>query len=765
MHAVPTQRRNRAGPLGSPVPVAARTQRGGSAHALPRVPAGWLRTRTSCRAARRRARLAMALTGVMYNALSGINVAQEGLRNTSNNITNVNTEGYDRRIQIQESRLLGTQGAGVEVAEIRRIVDEFLAKQLLTARADAERYEIQNTLSLRLQALLGSPTQNSTITGRLDTLFASLGTLAIEPDSAVRREGVVTDIQAWADDVSRLSSQIQDLRQDADRRIGTAVNDMNAQIARIHDLNVQISRETNIGTDTSSLEEQRDDALSILAKYVDVRTFDQGNGFLGVTAASGIVLVDTNIRQLDYSLLGTVSTQTNFQQILVKKVVPGTTEVTGTGQPLDPNRSSGALDGLLEMRDEILPAFAISLGQLAGAVVDQLNAVHNDNSAVPPPSSMIGRNTGLVATDELNFTGAVTLAAIDSANDIDAVVVIDFDAGTVNGNAIGGTTLAALVAAVNTEFGGGEATLNLTGGLLTFAAGTSSGVALLQDSTSPSDRAGRGFAHFFGLNDLLTAGDDHSLTAGGSTTLQLRGPAGQVVVEFDLAVANIDARGTTWKAMLDELNAAASMGSFVTFSLDSSGALVATPISQYSGYSVVVTADATQRGATQVPLSDLFGIGNSYGMDAARFVQVVDDILEAPSLMALGKLDTSADALAGTFPALTPGDSQGAINLQAVEGTSVAFQAAGHLASINSSLSEYSGSVLTDFSNTGAIIEQFAEDRLQIVEALHQRVSDISGVNLDEELANMILYQNAFSAAARIIATVQEMFDALLAAV
>ena len=715
------------------------------------------------------------LTGVMYNALSGINVAQEGLRNTSNNITNVNTAGYDRRIQIQESRLLGSQGAGVEVAEIRRIVDTFLAKQLLTARADSERYEIQNTLSQRLQALLGSPNDNSTITGHLDSLFASLGTLAIEPDSAVRRKSVVTDIQAWADDVSRLASQIQDLRQDADRRIGVAILDMNAQIVRIRDLNVQISREQTIGTDTTSLEEQRDDALSTLAKYIDVRTFDIGNGYVGVTAASGIVLVDTNIRQLDYDPVGTVSTQTAFQQILVKKVVPGTTEVTGTGQPLDPNRSSGALDGLLEMRDEILPAFAISLGQLAAAVADQLNAVHNDNSAVPPPSSLAGRNTGMLATDEMNFSGGVTLAAIDASNDYDARVVIDFDAGTVNGVAIGGTTLGDLVAAVNTQFGGGEATLSLSGGVLTFAAGTSSGVAMLQDTTSPAERGGRGFAHFFGLNDLVTAGgeahydtgfaagDDHSLTAGGSTTLQLRGPAGQVAVQFDLTVTNIDARGTTWQDMLDELNA--NMGSFVTFSLNSDGALVATPISQYSSYSVVVTADTTQRGATQVAVSDLFGIGNSYRMDAARFVQVVEDIAEAPSRMALGKLDTSAAALAGTVPALTPGDSQGAINLQAVEGASVSFPAAGHLAAIRSTLGEYSGSVLSDFANTGAIIEQFAADRAQLVVALDQRVADISGVNLDEELANMILYQNAFSAAARIVATVQEMFDALLAAV
>lgn len=49
-----------------------------------------------------------------------------------------------------------------------------------------------------------------------------------------------------------------------------------------------------------------------------------------------------------------------------------------------------------------------------------------------------------------------------------------------------------------------------------------------------------------------------------------------------------------------------------------------------------------------------------------------------------------------------------------------------------------------------------------ISENLLSTTSGISGVNLDEELSNMIVYQNAYSANARTISTLQEMFDSLL---
>ena len=721
----------------------------------------------------------MTLSSIANIALSGLNTAQAGLRTTSNHLSNVNTEGYTRREQIQEALLVAGQGSGVAVAETRRVTDEFLSKQLLTANGDAERYTMMKDFFDRFESTLGEPGANSTITGRIDQMFSGVSALAIEPDSAVRRTATLTDIQGWGDEVSRLADKVQQLRQDADRQIKSAIDDVNNQLQRIHELNSLVARETHLGHDATTLEEQRDDALKKLSQYMDVGTYDMGNGFLGVTGARGMVLVDSGYRQLSYNPAGAVSTATRFQQIQVSKVDLATGLTFGNGLAFDPNRGSGKLDALLTMRDSYLPDFAAELGEMAGAVIDQFNAVHNENSAVPPPSTLTGRNTGLAGTDAIGFTGVAVFASLDANNNYVNRVTVDFTNGNIdNGGgtvALSGTTLADLINDLNGANGfNGSATASLTSGVLSIiAAGGATGVATMQDPTTPSDRGGRGFSHFFGLNDLLTASapshfdtgltaaDAHGLVAGGTMNIQLRGPAGQTPVTFNFTVAGL--AGLTMQDVVDELNT--GFGAAATFSLNAAGALVTTPSTQFPGYKIVVTSDTTARGTTQVPLSELFGIGPSYTADAARNIHVVTAIQNSSALFATAQLDDSAAAIAGTVPALAPGDNRGAVAFHQISNANVAFAAAGRMAAGTQTLAEYSGSVLSDFANAGSLIDQLQQDRGAFRDALKSRIADATGVNLDEELSNMLTYQNAFSASARLITTVQQMFDDLLQAV
>lgn len=214
--------------------------------------------------------------------------------------------------------------------------------------------------------------------------------------------------------------------------------------------------------------------------------------------------------------------------------------------------------------------------------------------------------------------------------------------------------------------------------------------------------------------------------------------------------------------VLTSLNATGAFSAVGTFTLDSNGALVMTPKSGYEKYKMVVVGDTTNRSGTKLTFSEFFGIGDKYVANAAAEMKVKDAIVADPKLLSLAKIDTTSAATGGTVPALTPGDGRGAVEFQQLAEKAVAFNAAGHLAGVTTTLSSYAGAVLSDMATQSAIAQRLQEDRAALSGELSARLEGETGVNLDEELALMVVYQNAYNASARLIGTAREMMDTLM---
>ncbi len=694
----------------------------------------------------------MSLGLVLSNAISGLNTAQTSMRVISDNIANVNTPNFARAKVEQASRALNGVGAGVEVTEIRRIVDDFLNREFSLSTASAAQYESLAKLHDNLQSLLGDPADNNSLSGKIDTVFKGLASLPSDPSSSVLRQTVVADLESMAREFTRLADQMQKLRAEADRQIALDTADANDLIGRIYDLNNLIVSQAANGTETAGLEEQRDQALQKLSKLIDVRSYPIGNGRIAVATLSGVTLVDTVKREIQYESSGTVFAGARFNQITVHEINPVTGAVSATGQALDTAIRGGSIRGWLDMRDTELTSATKQIGTLAASVMDELNAIHNQNISVPPPAKLTGNNTGLVSTDPHGFTGKATFYAFDSNNAITNSVTIDF--GTL-------TTLADVISAVNTGLGG-DATLALTNGVMTLTAGGSaSGVGIEQDATSPSSRGGRGFSHFFGMNDLLSAnvksfydtgvaaGDPHRFT--GTAMIEFRGANNDVLASSTLDFSTL---GATFNDILTQLNS--DFSGYATFSLSSAGELVMTPASGYETYNPVVVTDNTDRGGTGLPLGQFFGIGTRYTEEAAREMIVRSDIAADGNKLALARVDT------GGPPALTPADDRGARDFQGLATKSFLFGAVGGLPAVNATLADYSAQILGYIGARAAQVESIRNDRVALRDEIGARREEVSGVNLDEELALMIQIQNAYNAAARMVSTAQEMFDTLI---
>lgn len=710
----------------------------------------------------------MSLNGILASGVSTILANSAALRVTADNIANVNTPGYVRRVASMEVMAQGGTLTGVALSDIQRVTNNYLDAEVLAARSATARYDAQAALLDRLNTALGQPGDGASLGSRIDAIYAALGQASLDPGALSTRLGVLTEFEALAQTVNNLSATIAELRASTDQQIGSDVSHANELIRQIFELNPQIARATLTGDPASGLLDERDRLVGELADIVGIRTSVQSDGRMFISTTDGMQLVTDSLAELVHQ----PSFGPSFNPIQVQIIHPETGAVIGTPRTFDSHVTSGELRGLLDARDNVLLGLGQELGTMMQTLSLALNAQHNASAAFPPPSQLDGRQTGLLATDALNFSGATTLGIVDANGVLVRNVAIDFDAGTISVDGGGpsaiGSTVGSFAAALDAALGAnGDA--DFTNGVLTVSANGGNGLAISDDAGSPSSRGGIGFSHFFGLNDLFTAdgnaiqttglssADAHGLASGGEISLLLKGPDGRRVSEVTVAVT-----GTTIGDMVTALNTA--FGGNATFALDANGQLQVTPAAAYSRYELEVSLDSTTRGSTGESFGSLFGIGTGEALDRASGFSLASGVAGSAQRFAFAQPTLTATSAVGTT-VVTPGDNRGLLRLQDALNQSHTFAQSGALPGRTASLTDYAAAIYQDISNRSAMIDFNGSAQQTRLTQAQQNQSSVEGVNLDEELEKMMVLQQAYNAGARLITLAQQLYQELLDAV
>ena len=172
----------------------------------------------------------VSLDSVLRTGVSGLQANQVALNTTSNNIANVNTEGYVKRNVGFESKVLGGNPVGVSATPASRAINRFLIKEERTIIAQEKRFEAMQVIHEQFQSLLGAPGDDLTFTGKLDKAFEEITGLSVDPSGNVPRVSAVNKLKDYADEINRISKLLQDLRGDADVRIEQALAKINSEI-------------------------------------------------------------------------------------------------------------------------------------------------------------------------------------------------------------------------------------------------------------------------------------------------------------------------------------------------------------------------------------------------------------------------------------------------------------------------------------------------------------------------------------------------------
>jgi flagellar hook-associated protein 1 FlgK len=709
----------------------------------------------------------VSLNGIAATALSALKTSSAALGVVSNNIANINTPGYARRVVNEQTLAAGGQLMGVDIGSIQRIVDSYLRQEQLAAGGTSSQYDTAASFFTQLNGLLGSPGDNQSLATGLTNLAAAFGVASQSPSSSSSASAALNTLQGLANDITNASTTISSLQSQVDSQVVNSISSTNTLIQQVWTLNQQIKTATAQGNTSSALEDQRDNALNTLSQTIGIRVNAQADGGLNVTTTDGVNLVSNTYAVLSYA--GGVQNGT-YGNIQIQDFNPLNGHMIGQASALDPHLSGGSLKGMIDMRDQTLGDLAEGLGNFAQNVSQAFNAQANANAAYPPPTNLTGRETGMLSGDALNFTGKTTIAIADSTGKLVSRVDVDFGAGTlsVNGGAavsLGGT-IGSFSTALNTALGG-NGSASFVDGKLSISATGSNGVVVQDDATTPSSRGGAGFSQFFGLNDVFTAqapsisstglsaSDASGLAAGGVISLSLKGPDGDIVKQVSVTTT----AGQTIGDVVSALNGA--LGGAAIFTLNSDGSITSQNSGLYSDYKLNVTGDTTQRGNTGVSFTQLFGVGSNNLANQAVNFGVADQVAKSPQRIGFGTPKITATTVAGDS-IISGGDNSGAIALQNVINADRTFRGAGGISTQTESLSDYAASFYQQVSTLSNAVTQnqtTQDDRLQEAQS---RMAGNSGVSLDEELTNLTTYQRSYTAGARMLTVVDQLYQTLL---
>ena len=304
-------------------------------------------------------------------SVSGLLASQRNLATTSHNIANANTEGYSRqRVEVvartPQARANGAIGTGVVVSNVGRVYDQFVAGEVRDNTSSSTAFAVNHEYTSQVDNLLSDP--NAGLAPSLQSFFAAVNSVADDPSSTSARQVLVSEAHSLGDRFNYIDDRFNTIRKGVNRDVHNIVGEISEIAESIAQLNDTIVRAREIGGGSpSDLLDQRDRLVVNLATLVSVRVSEQEDGRLNVFMGNGQALV-----------IGSVASEMEAQN---SRHDPDEIEVvfrSGNGSESVITRflTGGKLGGLLDFRRGVLDASQNEMGRIAIGVAKTFNEQH-----------------------------------------------------------------------------------------------------------------------------------------------------------------------------------------------------------------------------------------------------------------------------------------------------------------------------------------------------------------------------------------------------
>ena len=640
---------------------------------------------------------------------SGLQVFQRSLNTIGHNIANVNTDGYSRQSVDLVTRTpqvtgFGVAGTGVQSESITRSFDAFVELGVRSSTSSVAEFKAFHTLASQLDNVLADP--DAGISTSMQRFFDAMQDVADTPSGSAARQVLLNESQHMAEQFNELASWLDGVRGQVNSDIRSSVGEINRLSESIAKMNesIVITQGQSGGQPANDLLDQRDSLIRDLSELVSVTTLQQDDGSLNVMAGSGQMLVIGN----KASTLETTIEAGDPNQLGIA--------IRGNGGVLVPvteQISGGRLGGVLSFRERMLDPASNSLGLTAISISDFVNQQQKQGMDLD----------GALGNDFFNVAqpAALTLAGTPD------IVSVSFDDVT-----------------------------QLTNNDYTMRFNAGAWQLTQNDTNQPVPMTGSGTA----VDPFIADGLRFEITAAPANgdTYQIR-PTRNGASEMQMLLANNR-----------QIAAAAPLRSLAASTNTGNGAISAGVVSDINNAVFQSTP-----GQLSPPVLVRFSAANSYDLydntNSAAPVLLEAGIAYNPAtggdvFPSPGGLDhgyslqlsgshAAGDEFSSEYNTGGVGDNRNALLMSALASNKLM---ANGTASVTGSYNSLVADVGTGTKQ--AELNMLTQNRV-LDQAISRRES-ISGVNLDDEAANLVRFQQAYQAAAQLISVANSLFDTLL---
>ncbi len=673
------------------------------------------------------------MANLMNIGLSGLIAHQTAIETTGHNITNANVAGYSRQEAVlttrpPQSTRAGFEGSGVVTSDIRRISDQFLTNQLQADTSTfADKDVFVGELS-QLDSLLAD--EQAGLSVGLQNFFSALQAGSDDPASVAARQLVLSESENLASRFNALHARVDNQRVNINNQLTAGVEQVNRLANGIADLNKQLSSlpGTGEGNRPNDLLDQRDNLIKDLAELVSVKTTTQDGTTVNIFIGNGQSLVQGG--------------RAGSMQTLASNTVPGQLEIAIGDVIVSNNIKGGSIGGLMAANREIVQPTLSTLGQIALGVTQSLN--QQQSLGV----DLEGRSGSNVFFD-LNATDAQRSRVIADADN-------SKQGNTAIGLAIDDVSKLTTHDYVLSFDGPASDNFNLTRASDSSLVASGSVSASLPASLVTEE----GFTLNFDSNDFQV-GDRFLLqptrNAAADINVAMQRPeelAFAQPIRTDASLGNV---GTGTVSAGEMLAVTAADGSPLA-SLATVGQLSPPLLVRFtsdSQYDVLDNSDP----ANPSPLTPArTGLTYTARAEGSIFPTDPADPAYTGFQVSISGLPAEGDEFTIDFNGGGRGDNRNALAM-------LNLQTEGNLAGGKKSFSQTYGQLLAGVGSLTHQAKIDQESSQALVNQSEAARNAVSGVNLDEEAARLIQYEQAYNASAQVISVARDIFDSILAAV